>query len=263
MDYISKTTSDGRFVRVKNYKKRIRRNRIKRRICFFVFLLFCLMLFLYLAPFFNIKEIRCAGEDIVSKEEILTASTISFDYNLFRTSVKKAKQKIEIIPYIKKAIVKRKFPNVISIAVTECTVFGNVPLGEGYIYIDEEGKALEFCDSAKENLPYIENTGIISFEAGKKLQCDNPEKKDILVPLLSVLSENNLLDKVSVIDLADAGKVSIKYANSLEIYIGNIDNLNYKIDFAIKTILEKLGNNPVGYLDVSNPKYGFVYREKK
>ncbi|NLB82182.1 MAG: FtsQ-type POTRA domain-containing protein [Clostridiaceae bacterium] len=217
MGYVSKTTSDGRFVRVKDYKKRIRRNRLKRRILFFAFLLFCVVLFFHLAPIFNVKEIRCTESGIVSKEEIITASTISYDYNIFRTSLKKAKKKIESIPYIENAVIKRKFPNIIEIKVTECEVCACVPLNEGYIYIDKECKMLEYSNVAKEGLPIVHSTGAITFEAGNKLQCDVVEKTDVLKELFKSLSENNLLGLINLVDIPDIDRITVFYEYSLEV----------------------------------------------
>ena len=95
MEYVSKTTHDGRNVRVRDYKKRIKRNRRRRKILFFSFLLFCILLFLHLSPIFDIKAIKCIGSEIVSEDEIISASTLSFDYNIFRASMRKAQKGIE------------------------------------------------------------------------------------------------------------------------------------------------------------------------
>ncbi len=263
MPYVSKTTSDGRFVRVKDYKKRARKNRLKRRFLFFTFLFFCFMLFLHLAPFFKIKEIRCREGSHVSKEEIISVSTISYDYNIFRTSLKKAKRNIDGIPYVKKTVIKRKFPNIIQISITECEAFANVPLGEGYIYIDDQCKMLEYANAADAQLPYIQQTGVIAFEAGKILQSDNPNKTEALISLFKALRENDLAAKVKEINIPSNEELAFIYNDLLEIFVGGIDNLGYKIAFTSRTISEELGEKPKGFLDISNPKYGLIYREKK
>ncbi|MCK9479390.1 MAG: FtsQ-type POTRA domain-containing protein [Firmicutes bacterium] len=263
MGYVSKTTSDGRLVRVKDYKKRIRRNRLKRKILFFTFLLFCFALFLHLAPIFNIKEISCDTGEIVSKDEIITASGIGYDFNIFRTNIKKAAKKVEDIAYVRKAVIKRKFPNVVKISVSECKAFGNLPLGEGYVYIDEECKMLEYSSIRKEGLPLILNTGIITFEAGKKLQSDGEGKNKALKELFKTLTDTDLIGIITTVDILSDDMLTLFYNDALEILVGKAEDLDYKMGFAIKTIVEKLGDNPRGYLDVSNPKYGFVYRERK
>jgi hypothetical protein len=72
-----------------------------------------------------------------------------------------------------------------------------------------------------------------------------------------------LLGKITVIDIVQPDRLTLIYDNTLEIFIGDSRKLDYKINFAVRTILERLGDNPRGFLDVSNPEYGSVYREKK
>ena len=265
MEYVSKTTHDGRNVRVRDYKKSIKRNRRRRKILFFSFLLFCILLFLHLSPIFDIKAIKCIGSEIVSEDEIISASTLSFDYNIFRASMRKAQKGIESsIPYIKSAKVKRKIPNKIEIKVTECTVAGYLPLNEGYIYIDENCKMLEFNNSPPpRQVPIIQNTGVITFEAGKRLLPDDGKKAEALEGFFKIAQTNDLLGKITVIDIVQPDRLTLIYDNTLEIFIGDSRKLDYKINFAVRTILERLGDNPRGFLVVSNPEYGSVYREKK
>lgn len=264
MDYISKTTHEGRNVRVKDYKKRVRRNRRRRKILFFSFLLLCFLMFLHLSPIFNIKEIRCVGNQMVSNEEVIATSTISYNYNLFRMSVGKAKKLVETMPYVQNAEVKRKIPNVIEIDITECKVSGYLPLNEGYIYVDDSCRMLEFNTMPPElNVPVIQSTGVLSFEGGKKLLVDDDEKLDLIIAVFKRINSNASLDKITIIDIPTADKLTLYYNNRLQILVGDIKDIDYKINFALRTIDEKLGENAKGFLDVSNPKNGSIYREKK
>ncbi len=264
MEYISKTTHDGRNVRVKDYKKRVRRNRRRRKVLFVSFLLLCVMIFVHLSPLFNVKEVICTGNNKVSSEELVSTSTISIGYNIFRTSVKKAERNVRKIPYIKEARVIRRLPNKIEIKVTESGVCGYLPLAEGYIYIDENCKMLQYSESPpEEQVPVVQNTGILSFEGGKIVTADDDKKTELLTACYKAIIADNALEKITIIDVAQADTLTLFYNNSLEILVGNIKNIDYKISFALRTINEKLGINPKGFLDIRNPENGTIYREKK
>jgi len=263
MDYISKMTPDGRNVRVKDYKKRIKRNRRRRKIFFFSFLLLCLILFLRFAPLFKITKIECIDNAIVPSEEIITASTIGYDRNLFGTGSKKARMLIEKIPYVASAKIKKKLPGTIQIEITESRVFGFVPLNEGYIYIDENCKMLEYNTNAPDAaVPLISGTGVQSFEGGKLLQTDDEDKIKMITEAIRAAYSNFALESFTSIDVTDTGQLTIFYGYNLEAFFGSTVDIDYKTKFMLNAIAN-LGENPKGYINVSNPEAGANHRDVK
>ncbi|MDD3765623.1 MAG: FtsQ-type POTRA domain-containing protein [Eubacteriales bacterium] len=264
MDYVSRMTPDGRTVRVKNYKKRIKRNRRRRKILFFSFLLLCLILFLRLSPIFRIKEIVCVNNSVVPTEEIVLASSINYGENIFAANVKRAKDFIEQIPYIDTVKISRKIPNIIKFEITESEVYGYVPLDEGYIYIDENCKILEYSESVPEKtVPMITGSGVENFAAGEILQPDFQEKNEMICDAIKAITDNKALESFTSIDVSEVDKLTLFYKENLEVYIGKTEDIDYKINLTLRTINDKLGPNPKGYLNMSNPKTGANYREVK
>ncbi len=254
MDYVSKTTHDGRNVRVKDYKKRIRRNRRRRRALAFAFLLLCLSVFLGFAPLFSVSEVVCTGNEKVSDSVLFAASTVSIGYNIFRTSTAKAERLVSAIPYIKSAEVRRRLPNKIEIRVVESSVHGYIPLEERYIYIDESGKMLELAQTPPDKAaPVVQGTGVTEFKGGQTAAADNAAKIPLLAACLTALDANGAADKITIVDITDTERLTIYYNNSLKILVGGIKDIDYRIAFAMQTINEKLGANPKGFLDIRTP----------
>ena len=56
-----------------------------------------------------------------------------------------------------------------------------------------------------------------------------------------------MLGKITVIDIVQPDRLTLIYDNTLEIFIGDSRKLDYKINFAVRTILERLGDNPRGF----------------
>jgi len=263
MSYISKTTTDGRTVKVKDYKKRVKRNRRNRRVLFFTFITLCFVAFTLFAPFFKIKAIIPTGNSKVSSEEIIVASKIGIGNNIYRTSLKLAKNGVKKIPYINEVRIKRSFPNVIKIDVTQSEVSAYMPVSGGYVYIDSFGKMLELSQNPPNlRVPIIENSGIMDFQGGKIFLSDDAKKVEIVIATLQEIVHNSILDKVTIINVASADKISFTINNKLEVLVGDINNLPYKIGFITIKALENLGNNTSGFLDVSSGKNG-VYRDHK
>jgi len=263
MGYISKTTPDGRTVKVKDYKKRAKRNRRNRRVLFFTFIILCFVAFTLFAPFFNIKTIICTGNTKVTSETIIAASKIGIGNNIYRTNLNSAKRDVQSIPYISEARIKRGFPNIIKIDVTQSEVSAYMPVDGGYVYIDSVGKMLEQnTNPPTAKVPIIENSGIQIFDGGKIFLSDDTKKVEIIVATLQEIVHNSILDKVTIINTPSADKIAFTINNRLEVLVGDINNLPYKIGFMTIKALENLGNNASGFLDVSSGKNG-VFRDHK
>ena len=263
MSYISKTTPDGRTVKVKDYKKRVRRNRRNRRILFFTFIILCFVAFTLFAPFFKSKTIVCTGNTKVPSETIIVASKIGIGNNIYRTSLNVAKKSVQSIPYISEARIKRGFPNIIKIDVTQSEVSAYMPVDGGYVYIDSAGKMLEqSANPPNARVPIIENSGIQNFVGGKIFLSDDAKKVEIIVATLQEIVHNSILDKVTIINASSPDKITFTINNRLEVLVGDISNLSYKIGFMTIKALENLGNNTSGFLDVSSGKNG-VFRDHK
>ncbi|MBR0278125.1 MAG: FtsQ-type POTRA domain-containing protein [Clostridia bacterium] len=111
MKYIDKTTKSGKVVKLKNYKKRVKINKIKRKILLFLFIIICILSILLFAPFMKIKKINCVGNTVNNSNDIISVSGISIGDNLIRINKIKAKKDItEKFPYIKNIDIKRNQP---------------------------------------------------------------------------------------------------------------------------------------------------------
>lgn len=98
-----------------------------------------------LTIFFKISAVSVEGESIYAVADIVDASGIDMDENLFTCKTKKAEQDVVTkLPYIGKATVKRKIPDkiVIIIEPTEAQYAFKCTDGET-VLTNGEGKVLE------------------------------------------------------------------------------------------------------------------------
>lgn len=255
----------GKVTDITDYKKKAmkkaKRNKRRRRVTMLVFLTIILVGFVLFAPFFNIQEITCTGNEKLSAEEIIRASTIGKGRNIYRTSLSIAQERIEKLPYIHTAELKRVFPNGIAITVTESTIAGFMKTGDVYIYIDKYGTVLEHRDVPPEP-PAMEitNSEINQYTVGEQFGTKTPEKAPFIISALQEIANSGLADTATLLDIPDIENMTITLNNQLQIVVGNSQELNYKISFLTAKAYEKLGPNAKGMLDVSSGKKG-VYSE--
>ena len=262
MKLVDKTTESGKIVKLNDYKKRARRNRIKRKMLLFFLIFVVLLTILLYAPFMKIKTINCIGNEKISAEEIIASSNICKGNNIFRINKNKAQKNIKNISYIKSVSIDRKLLNSININVEECVTRAYILNGKEYVYIDETGKILEISTTPPETPASIVNgvklnnknlNEICEFKNKKQLEC--------LTELLSMISNSRFNGLTTSIDVTDVNHIKFVVNDNLDIIIGNTDNLDYKINFMASGAYDNLGANRGGILDVS---YGSsaIFKEK-
>lgn len=263
MEYINKTTKDGKVVKLKNYKKKVKINKIKRRLFLVLFLLIILIIILLYAPFMQIKKINCYGNSVISSEDIVLNSKICIGNNIFRINKNKAIDYIDDNPYVKTVNIYRKLPSTININIEECQVFAYLKKDNGYVYLNEECKVLELSDVPPDkNVPLIKGVNVTSKVVNEVIEIKNIAQLDCIKDILSVLNNSKFKGMITLIDVTDTKKNKITVNNILEIVLGDTENLDYKLNFMAAGAYDSLGSNQAGTLDVS---YGCnaVFKEKQ
>ncbi len=240
-------------VKIRDYKKRVRRHRRNRKIMLFLFLFAMLLGVMFFAPWFKINKITVEGTSHVTEQSVISASTIGYGRNVFRTSIKKATRGIKALPYVGEVKIVRKFPATIKITVTECSVYGYIKLKNAYVYIDKNGKMLEQSNRPPaDSVPAIEKFNLEKYEPGGEFKSKDPGKEQYIKDLFSIFAQNGMINRISVINIPNITDLSFTIDNKLEVYVGENVNLDYKINFLAVKSYESLGDSTRGHLNVSS-----------
>lgn len=262
MKYVDKTTEGGKIVKLKNYKKRAKRNRIKRKILLVFLILITIIIILLYAPFMKVKKINCIGNEKISTEEIISTSKICIGNNIFRINKSKAIDCIDDISYIKNVIIDRKLPSTVNINIEECIVRAYIINNKEYVFIDENAKILEISATPPETqASVIKGTKLINPSVNEIAQFKNTNQYESLTAILSTTVNSKFNGIVTAIDITDVKNAKITINNKLDIILGDTDNMDYKINFMASGAYDSLGNARSGTLDVS---YGSsaIFKEK-
>lgn len=151
-------------------------------------------------PAFDITEVYCEGESLISNEDIITTANIKNGTNILLANVGAARRSIQKLPMVKNVKIRRVFPNKICISVETRTPAAYVMTGGGCVLIDCDGTVLE-------NTPPEKSARIIERNTPKfDVQTDNTENSD--------KSDSNNSNKNSGDDNSD--KISDKNSNDVD-----------------------------------------------
>lgn len=247
-------------------EKQQSRKRFRRNI-FYVFLfLSIVILFLGTAffVFFRVKDISVTGNSIYTDEEIILASGIETDKNMFSFSGKSVEEEIkELLPYVGSVTVKRDLPSGVVIEIEEEKAVMYIALNGDYYLLSEELTVLSVSNKLS-SVP----VGAIKIIAGSVNRClvgqpltfMDERTRDSILEMYAVLSENEMEYNIREIDITSRFDISMQYTDRFSVYIGDMDNFELKIPFLAKVINE-LYEDDKGSIDLSSYKEATVALE--
>lgn len=192
------------------------------------------------SPLFYIKEIQVEGNNIVTKNEIISLSQIQIDQNTFELSKDEIRKQIKEDPYIESVNITRKLPSTIILKVQERKPAYLLEYAASYIYLDKQGYLLEI-NTQKLELPILQGaaTETSEFVVGNRLCREDLERLSMVLKVVEVAKANELSDLITRIDISDKNNLKLLFETKDKIaYLGDSTNLNTKI-LSIKVILEK------------------------
>lgn len=200
----------------------------------------------------RIKTIKVEGNEYYSDQEIMDAAGISQGLHLLQINKKKSSKAISALPYIDQVEIEIIFPTTVQLLVTQRKPVGYVPFTGTYLSIDKVGRVIDQTQSKEvKNLPIIEGLKFDKFALGQELNVENEDMIIAIVELASLMEKYDLLNQEIRIDVGSSSQIHL-YINSLDVIIGEINNLDKKIQWLCEIIQEY----QMGVLDLSNINEG-------
>lgn len=199
-----------------------------------------IIIFMMTTSLFNVTKIEIIGNYRVTKQRIESLSQINLDVNTYRYSKAQIEGSIKEEPYIENVVVKRKLPNTIKIEVGERTPNYIIRYSSSYVYINNYGYILEISNEPL-SLPIIEGytTSQEKIVPGNRLDSEDLEKLNTVLKITESMKNNEILDKVTNIDISDKNNYIIKMEEQRKtVYLGDASNINDRI-LMLKEILIK------------------------
>lgn len=200
---------------------------------------------LMIAFLFTIKTINVKGETRYTDAMIIEKSGISEGDALYLINNKKVKAAVEEgLPYIKELVIKKSFPNEITLTVKSAKEVATISAGGSYIVIDKDCKVLnENLSMLSESDVVVSGISVKEAEAGQILKVKKPERIKALSAVLGAVEDCGL-KRVTAVNVKDVKNIKVIYDNRITLHIGSVDDIENKIGRAKAVIKEENEKNP-------------------
>lgn len=247
-------------------RKKRRVMKVKRRfaVCAVFVFMVCGAAAVFKAPFFDVKEIVCVGQEKLSEDELIKASGVQKGKNVFLTNISEVKNGLSKIPYVSEYNARRIFPNKIKIWVRESKPVFTVKTEGKYAICDINAKVLEIADENEVGVCEILISDAPKAQTGKILMDEEDPQYKKLLECIGLLENFDMLKNTNTIDFSDISDIIIYYDGRLKIKLGSASELDYKIKFAEKVIKENISDMERATVDYTGDKlYVGPYEEEK
>jgi cell division protein FtsQ len=152
-------------------------------------------------PFFQVREVEVDGYRSLKKETLLSLAPMDEMSNIFTVSLKGVAKRMESHPWIQDVMVRKVFPNKISIRIKERRPLAILQLEKLY-YIDTQGVIFSPADD-RDGYNYPMLTGLTRLA----LDREPAESKRLITKALELL---NLVEKEKVPPLTDISEIHME-----------------------------------------------------
>lgn len=159
-------------------------------------------------PYFDLQDIRVAGNDRLSYEDVLKTAQVNLGLNCLDMNVGEVKNRLDANPWIDSVIVRRELPNRLLIDVREKVPAFWIRQGDGLYFADAKGRVIAPMHPGEQaSLPVLSVAEDLS---------DGPE---VLSGILAKMAERQ-----TPFTQAQTAWVKLTSAHELEIFIDGAGN---------------------------------------
>lgn len=240
--------------------RRNRYNRKRRRggfsfvYKFLTFVVICAAIAVALTLFFKVENITVTGNERYSQQQIVTASGIEMEDNMFFMNKYQVSDAItSALPYIETVQIRRALPDGLIIAVTECSAPAAITHNGKAWLLSAQCKVVD-SKPATAVAAYARVLGLPLTDAavGSVITVaeEHADSAALLQQLLSLLAEKHMLVNVQQIDLSDGSLLTLRYLDRFDVTLRRDADLNYKLDYLL-AVVERLEVNEKGRIDMT------------
>lgn len=220
---------------------------------------------LSLTVFFKTEIVTAQGSGIYAEQQIVDASGINSDNNLFLLDKEEISARItRQLPYIGTVTIERKLPNTVVIEVTDTYASYAVENSDGtYTLMDAEFKVL---DNASAQNPadtiIISNAQIKTADPGTAVVFSDAATQERITQIAQAVAETDMAQATEIYTKGINSNY-IVYMNRITFELGSLDNIEDKIIRGLASCekLDENGSNMRGNLNLTVDKQSYFTPE--
>ena len=220
-------------------QKKARRRRLKTAFVLFLILTVITLVIMCFTVFFPIKRINVTGSNIYSKSEIIKASKITTEDNLWMVSEEKVQEKIrKKLPYVDNVEIKRVLPDAIILTITDAKESSFYFADDNYFILSESGYVLKKQAEMPQNVFEIVTSGI-SGKVGEPAKYKKVAEKELIDTLTSSMKNHEI--NIDKIDVSNILQITLVVDERFTVSLGTIDYCEEKIAH-LSSMIESIGD---------------------
>ena len=203
---------------------------------------------------FHVETIEVEGLETLDKQEIIDLSGIQVGDDLLFISKAKVAENLKAQPYAELSGIRRSLPTTVILEIKERKAYIAVKYGEGYAYLDAEGRVLQVNSTLGDKAEVL-GLELNSAMVGEMAKTNEEYLLTVLQRVMKSLEENGLLSEIQSIDLQKPSSILLRTKQGLGIRLGSSDQLEQKMEWVVSLLprmIEEGKRN--GILDVSSGK---------
>ena len=220
---------------------------------------------LSLTVLFNVSEVKVAkAGKHYQPEQIIEAADVDVGDNMVATNWDRVKEKVEQkLPYVLSLEIKKTASGKITFSVVDDTATLVFKTSKGYALADANCKVLEIVKEKPKSkgLTLLTVKNRINADPGETISFSD-DGESILYDTIRTAIKNSGIGNITGIDISDPENIYLEYQSRYRLYLGNSEDIEYKLREAKKIIAEEDENDPnqIGEINLSILKK--VYVEK-
>jgi len=158
---------------------------------------------------FKVKKIEISGNQLLLKEELLEIANVALNNNIIALRSWEIEKKLEALPQVKEAKVRKVFPYLLEIEIKERQPEALVEVGGQTFCVDEEGVEIPALSTnlVKIRLPKSQKSLLV-----ESLSLIKMWKGEFELPLSTIIVEN---DKLFILQLQNGIFIKCEGVNNL------------------------------------------------
>lgn len=196
---------------------------------------------------FKITEFKTEGETKYTLEQVVSASGLKKEKNLFLSKLKPVRERLVTeLPYIGDAQVRRVLPGTVVFKLTPAVPVGVLEYKGGLAFVDNSAKVLSPADEQTAgSLMRLQTPEPLSVRPGYVLEFGNADDGDaydaetvnLFISMLSGLEYSGIKD-ITVMNLRDPNNVTLLYQDRIMIKLGVPSQVEKRLKLAA-VVIEK------------------------
>lgn len=232
----------------------------------------------------NMDRTTPANTGIYTEDQILQLLDVQVGDNLFGFSTRKKSEELkEQLPYLDEVQVDVQMPGTVVIKVQPATERFAMETSSGWLILSDGLKVLRSDSNQPEGLILLDarldasqditpgsylvlmdaGTSVATGETAESAGAEDGENTEsrtetVLNQLMDKLDQYGMLDGVTLLSLSDLEEINFLYQGRVSVVLGTANNLDYKMQFASKIVLDADGKGLTstdrGTLNVSHQR---------